>query len=124
MNLEPILDYIASRGLGVKGVDLFAHSMPAKVKNGVMVMINSPATIHPYQKCKRNGTLQVMVRGVTYGDIGNKAEAISSLLDAEGLVLGGLKLLIIYPLHEPMIYPRSEGSLLEASVNFNFTYVI
>jgi len=123
MNLEPFVDYLADNGVGIKGTTLFGYSLPADVKTGVAVISNATITREPYQKGRRDGTIQVIVRGTSYDDIEKRAESVSTLLDAQGLVLGSIKILKIYPLHEPLIYPRSEGSLLEASVNFNITYV-
>lgn len=124
MNIEPIVDHLVANGIGRKGVDIFGHSFPATVVNGVLVVSNSPIKRHAYQKGRRDGSIQILVRGVNYNDIQVKAESIANLLDAEGLVLGGIKFLNINPTDDPLVYPRSEGSQLEASVNFNFTSIV
>lgn len=123
MNIENVVDFLAANGVGVKGKTLFGRSLPASAKSAVLVIANSRINRHPYQKGRRDGTFQVIVRGITYSEIESKAESIMTLLDGEGITMGSDHFLSIYPQHEPMIYPRSEGGLLEASVNYNIIYV-
>jgi len=122
VNLEHIVDYLHQSGVGVKGKTLFAYSMP-KQPNGILVLARSPISIHPYQKGRSDGTFQVAVRGTRYEEITAKADEVVSALTGEGLVMGTLHFLSVMPIHQPLIYPRSDGSMLEASVNFNFIVI-
>jgi len=123
VNLEPLVDYLAAQGIGIKGQTLFAQAMPARVKSGVLIVTNSPIEIHPYQRGRLDGTFQVIVRGSRYDQIHDLASRVQNLFYVEGLVLEQMRFQVIRPLHQPLIYPRAEGGQLEASVNFNFTYV-
>ena len=124
MNTEALVDYLARNGFGVKGKTLFGVAMPGRVHEGILVLNNTPITRHPYQKGRRDGHFQVVVRGTEFTSIQSKARAIAELLDTEGLQIGDMKFLSVRPVAEPFIYPRTDGNLLEASVNFNFVYVI
>lgn len=122
MNLEHIVDYLEAAGIGKKGKTIYAYSMP-KQAHGVLVLARAPISIHPYQKGRNDGSFQVSVRGTRYEEITGKANEVIKALFGEGLVMGDLKFLSITPIHQPFIYPRSDGSMLEASVNFNFVVI-
>lgn len=123
MNLEPVVDYLEANNVGIKGKNLFAQYLPQSVEEGVVVIANSPIRVHPYQKGRRDGTIQIIVRGKDYSSIEAKANQISDLLHVEGLNLLNCKVLSVIPQHDPLFYPRAEGSLLEASINFNIVFI-
>lgn len=121
MNLQAVVEYLQAQNQGKIGVDLFAYFMPADIENGVLVINSTPVSIDPYMGT-RGGSLQIIVRGNDVLKIKSKAEALSGLLNQEGLSLGGMSFRDLHPTHEPFIYPRTDGNHLEASVNFSFVY--
>lgn len=122
MNLEPIVNYLAANGIGRKGNTLFAYNLP-NVDFGILVIAKSPVMINPYQKSRKSGQFQLVVRGRQAREVLRPAEQAVKLLDGEGIVMGDMRFLVLKPVHEPLLYPRSDGNMLEASVNFSFEYI-
>lgn len=73
---------------------------------------------------ERTGRFQLVVRGDDEETLIEAANEVSLLLTAQGLDLGDYLVKVIRPLHEPVMYQRSEGSKTELSVNFSVTYGI
>lgn len=120
MRLESaIVDLIHEKGFGTVGVDLFHTHMPAQINTGTLVLTRVPILRDPYNKL-RQGTFQVVCRAPGIELAHDKASAIAKALCGEGAVVNWVKFLFIYPENEPLVFPRTEGSLFEASVNFQF----
>lgn len=119
MKLEmAIIELIAGLGGSTVGVNLFHTHMPSEVKTGTLVLTRVPIMNDPYTKM-RKGTFQVICRSPTPEGSHDKASAIAKALRGEGAVAtNGVKFEFIFPLNEPLVFPRTEGSLFEASVNF------
>lgn len=118
MKLEvAILELIRLAGLGVVGTDLFHSHMPAQVKVGTLVLTRVPIDNDPYTRM-RKGTFQLICRAPGLEAAHDKASAIAKALRSEGAVALGVKFNFIFPINEPLVFPRTEGSLFEASVNF------
>lgn len=122
MNLEPIVDFIHQAGVAKKAETLFAYNMP-NVDFGVLVLSKTPISIHPYHKGRYEGTFQIVVRGRQAEEVLGPAGQLIALLNGEGIEMGNMRFLTLTPLHTPMLFPRSDGNMLEASVNFSFTYI-
>lgn len=116
---EAIVSMIQTAGLGTVGVSLFHSHMPAQVLNGVLVMTRVPIANDPYSGL-RKGPFQVVVRSQDLEEAHNKASQIMKALTTDGVTVGEVSFLFIKPAHEPLVFPRTEGSLFEASVNYNF----
>lgn len=120
MRLElAVLELIRASGNGVIGVDLFHTHMPAQIKHGTLVLTRVPITVDPYTGM-REGTFQVIVRSAQPEESHDKASAIAKALRGEGAVVNWVKFLFIHQVHEPLVFPRTEGALFEASLNFQF----
>lgn len=102
-----------------EGVNLFHTHMPAQVTKGALILTRVPITNDPYTRM-RKGTFQVILRGTDVVAIHDKASEIAKALRSEGAVAGGVTFNFIFPINEPLAFPRTEGSLFEASVNFQF----
>ncbi len=120
MKLEDaIIQIIYEAGLGQPGISLFHTHMPAQVKAGTLVLTRVPILIDPYSGM-RKGPFQVICRDQKPDFAHDKASEILKLLATEGVIKGGVSFKFIKPMNEPMVYPRTEGSQFEASVNYNF----
>ena len=123
MNLEGIADALSDAGLGVKGQTLFVDHMPAQCEKGLLVTSQVPIAIDPYIKSLRRGSFQVIVRDNSGADARAVADSVIDAMPGEGAVIADMKFLTLMPQSEPLLFPRSSGDLVEASVNFLFTYI-
>lgn len=123
MNPEELLVHMQDLGLGVIGQDLFRHHMPEKVSSGLLLTIQTPTSVNPYAIGYRKGQIQLVARAKTADQATAKANDTIKTLSGEGLDLPSVKVLRLYPRHEPLLYPKSEGALYEASVNFDIVFV-
>jgi len=120
--LEPIIDYLETQGIGLKGKDLFRESMPSTVSRGLLLLAMDPVQIDSYLGGMRRGTFQIVARSITHDDARSLAYNAMQAIDEAGLVLNGMKFLSLWPVNEPLLFPQSEGDLIEASVYYNFVY--
>ena len=121
MNLAPIVELLEAENFGTIGKDLFRNFMPHDVREGLLVTIQMPVEIDRYLNyCK--GSFQVVARGTDWESPRLVMVDVSKVLCGEGLSLGDMYFYFMRPRHEPLIFPKSEGDLIEASVNFDFIY--
>lgn len=117
MNLQSFVDHMELNGFGVSGVDLFRENMPAECDRGYLFIILMPVSIDPYTHLRR-GEFELIARS------GDSDEAKKMVFDAiESLSMsnrnvGDEMYYYIRPKHEPLTFPRSDGSHIEASVTF------
>lgn len=124
MKLEPVLQKLVDDGLGVAGQDLFVHRMPDTVTVGALLLSKLSGTPIDHElPGYRKTSFQVIVRHTDYVQGEQLAEQISSALTIRNAQVGSLKVKYIQPMHEPVIFPISEGDHLEISVNYDAVYV-
>lgn len=87
-----------------------------------MVTSQRPIGISTDVRDLRRGSFQVIARSATHE--GARAAA-NSVIDAmpTGGQIGDMLFRVLHPEHEPLLYPRSDGNSIEASVNFKFVYI-
>ena len=125
MDLQAIVDRIEIEGLGVPGVNLFRMFMPASVEEGLVVLPSQlPVEIDMYTTVKRQGQFRVVARGIDWDGPRNLLMEVSKVLHGEGLQFGEEYYFYMIPQHEPLLYPLSDGDLVEGSVSFNCCYVV
>lgn len=122
MNLQPIVDKLQTESLGTPGVDLFREQMPHQVVKGMLVTQQMPVERNPYAPGYRKGSFQVIVRDAVYDDARTTANSVIDAITGDGITLGDMKFRFIRARHDPLLFPRSDGDLVEASVNFDFVY--
>ena len=122
MNLQPIVKFLDDEGFGVMGEDLFRDFMPHEIDKGLMIFIMSPVPIDPYLGTSK-GSFQIVGRGNDQDELQERMEGVQNAFgEGRGLVLGSMEFDFIIPQHEPLVFPRTEGDLIEASVSFAFSY--
>ena len=124
MNLEELLIHMQGLGLGTPGQNLFRHQMPEQIQEGLLVTSQVPADIHPYVIQYRKGSIQVIARSPNGDAAITKLNGVVDAISGEGLDLPSARVLRLYPRHEPLLYPKSEGALYEASVNFDIVFTL
>jgi hypothetical protein len=122
MNLESIVQYMQTQGLGSPGRDLFAYGMPDGVNRGLLVTSQMPILRNKYVSQLRRGEFQVIARGSLHADLINTLNSVSNALTVQGVTIGTMNFRFIMPLNNPLVFPRAESRLLEASVNFEFAF--
>lgn len=122
MNLIEIARYMQSQNLGQLGTNLFAYSMPAEIGSGLLVTAQVPISRHPYAQNLFRGEFQVIGRGDDHEELNTRLESVSDTLSGQGQQIGGMNFRFIRPLNAPLVFPRAESRLLEASVNFEFAF--
>lgn len=120
MKLETALvNIIQAAGHGQIGRTLFHTHMPAQVTEGTLVLTRVAIFKDPFTGL-RKGPFQVVCRAATPEAAHGKAVAIIDALRTEGAVLNEVDFKFIFPINEPLVYPRTDGGQFEASVNYQF----
>lgn len=126
-HLIPVLD---SAGVGTPGVDLFCHRLPADIERGTMVTGNLAGTDIDHELTGwRQGRIQVIVRDPDHEDGMVRTRAVMAALSLVNVLLpataGAPEVFMrrLRPIHDPIVYPRSDGDLIEFSVNFEGVWV-
>lgn len=123
MNLEPVLQYLSQEGHGDPGVDLFREFLPHDIERGIVLLSMNPVPIHPYLETRR-GSFQIIGRDRDLDRLREKMESVSgAFAGGSGLVLGDMNFHFIIPEYEPLMFPRTESGIQEASVSFAFSFI-
>lgn len=123
MNLLDVVAFMRQKGLGEPGRDLFAYAMPGTVENGLLVTSQVPVARHPYVKRLIRGEFQVIARGAEHESLIARLESVSDALTVQGVTMGKMNFRFIRAVNVPLVFPRAESRLLEASVNFEFAFI-
>ena len=122
MNLTDMAQYIGQKGFGVPGRNLFAYAMPESTSTGLLVTSQVPINRNMYVPELRQGEFQVIARGSKHEDLITQLSSVSNALRLQGVTIGQMYFRYITPMNDPLVFPRAESRLLEASVNFKFAF--
>lgn len=123
MNTKPLLDFLVDEGHGTPGIDLFRDFLPSDIERGVVILSMTPTPINPYHTA-RTGEFQIVGRDTDSDRLLEKMEGVSNAFtNRSGLTLGNMKFHFIKPEHEPLMFPKTEADVQEASVSFAFSYI-
>jgi hypothetical protein len=122
MNLESIVQFMREKGLGTPGQNLFAYGMPESVSQGLLVTSQMPIQRNKYVTQLRRGEFQVIARGSLHAELIDRLNSVSDALNVQGVIIGDMNFRFIVPLNNPLVFPRADSRLLEASVNFEFAF--
>lgn len=128
---EHISPILVTAKLGTAGVDLFAHRMPAGITSGIVIVGDlAGAQIDHDLPGWRIGRIQVIVRNASHiagTALAHKIIQALTLGEHSLPAAGGasaLRLRRLRPLHDPIAYPRSDGDLIEFSINFEGAWTV
>lgn len=124
IDMSAMLLVLQDKGVGRIGEDLFRESMPHDATRGILIYVLEPALIEPYVEPMRRGDIILVARHRTYDEARALACYASEVLLANGPFFGSTKFLNLRPEHEPLLYPQSDGDLIEAAVTLNFTCIV
>lgn len=122
MNLIDMVAFMQQKGLGVPGQSLFAYAMPDQVASGLLVTSQMPIKRHLYVNQLYRGEFQVIARGSEHTSLITQLDSVASALTLQGVTIGSMNFRFISPVNAPLVFPRAESRLLEASVNFKFAF--
>lgn len=119
MNLMPIANYLAKLNVGVVAKSLFINMIPINVKEGILLRNPLVGTRIDYEMRGRiNTEFQVIVRVPDYVKGEVLMKKIFEALTIDNKTIDGYHITVCYPQFEPVVYPLSEGNLLEFSTDF------
>ena len=128
MNLETLAASLETAGVGVRGKSIFVNFMPEDCKVGIVLMQKMTGTMIDYELPNyRHGPatgFQLIVRhsSNTKGlALINQAAAALTMVNTQMM---DMWVNFSRPKHDPVVFPRSTGNLLEFSVNFEANYVL
>jgi hypothetical protein len=127
MDLEAIAIKLEVDGLGTRGVDLFYDNMPVAVTRGLLITAQMPIKRNLYVPSMRTGAFQVISRqldDVDYVDPALILESAIASLSGQGVTIGSMNFRYIRAESDPFVFPRSDGDIIEASVNFDFLFTV
>lgn len=120
MNLKPLTEYLDQKKVGVFGKTLFINMLPISVPLAVLLRNSLSGTEIDYELPGYSKTqFQAIVRAPGYP----QGEALMAKL-TEALTLNDVTIGIYHfnycrPRTEPVVFPLSEGNLLEFSTYFD-----
>lgn len=125
--LVDIAEYLAAQGLGkTTGLEktIFVNFMPATVKKGILVRQDYLGIQVDHELPGYFQTLfQIIVRTPGYAEGEALANSVFDALNRERVVIGSMQVKYIRPSQKPIVYPASNGDLIEFLINIDACYV-
>ena len=121
-HIAEVANYLASNGFGVVGNTLFYDHMPADTEG---ILLRAPLTgvpVDPYIAGLRKTSLQVIVRASDPDNGSTQAYELFDFLRGVNIEMGEIIARVLFPRHEPIAMPPSDGGYYEYSLNLDFTY--
>lgn len=125
MNLvKELADYLAARGVGVVGADIFVGGLPEEPNACVAVLDTGGFAPDPYLPLT-DPTVEILCRGTDYETTNAKAWQVYNLLNRKfELKLATIRVLSSFAMHPPRRIPPPDAKRREyVSVNFKFRVV-
>lgn len=131
LGMEQIATVLAQASLGQIGKSIFVHRMPGEISSGLVVLNQlSGYSIDWELPGFKIGKFQVIARHTSVPQGLSLARgAMAALTWQEPRMLpaqAGLNDILVrrvLPMHDPITYPRSDGDMVEHSINFEFVAV-
>lgn len=123
MNLMPLVTELQARKVGTMGKTLFINMLPVGTPSGVMLRNSLSGTEIDYELPDYFRTdFQMIVRAGSYPSGEALIEKATKALTFNDKQLGNLHFNYSRPRTEPVVFPLSEGNLLEFSVYFDVSF--
>lgn len=105
--------------------DIFVYAMPDTVTSGMLLKDFALGTNYDHELPKYMKTeFVVVVRSKDFAEGEEKAKAVSDTLTVANQTVGTLNVNYIRPRHVPMVFPVSEGDLIEFLLTFDACFVM
>lgn len=119
MNLHQIAEHLELSGVGVRAKTIFTNMIPINVNNGILLRNPLVGTKIDYELIGYiHSEFQIIVRASGYDSGEALMKKAFQALTLSQRTLGNLHIQECYPMFEPVVYPLSDGNLLEFSTDF------
>jgi hypothetical protein len=124
LDLTSFAQYLQTQGYGTIGTNIFVNAMPAD-KTGILLLNDVWGIVYdPYLPGYYKGSFFAVVRGKNTQTVSDTAEGLFETLKFEQQkIMGNVKVNFCYPHYTPIIYQRSDGGLMEASIKYDINYI-
>lgn len=126
MWLDELAEYAAGKAIaGIPAENIFVQQIPTgTVPAAMLAAPQTGVRIDPELRGLFKGSLQLVVRAAKSSEAESLAQAISDGIETEfEVALDSVTIRYIRPRHLPVPFPRSDGDLFEAVVNFDLCFV-
>lgn len=124
MNLMPLVDRLEADGVGVKAKTLFINMIPVDAPKGVLLRNNLNGTPIDYELPGYFKTdFQVIARAPTYQEGDALIASVFDSLTVSETQIGSLYIRYMRPRTKPVVFPISQGNLLEFSTVFDVVFM-
>lgn len=127
MRLIGIANKLQAEGFGVVGQTIFCEMMPAAVKRGLLVTAQMPIGRNVYVGEMRTGSFQIISRQLDdheYEDPTVILDSVIAAMSGQGIIIDDMNFRFIRPRTDPFVFPKSDGNIVEASVNFDILFTV
>ncbi|WP_228710079.1 minor capsid protein [Klebsiella aerogenes] len=121
MFVEGLAMYLAGKGVGKAGSDIFIDAMPQGVKSAVMVTsATSGISVDDELRGFYFDSMLIVVRDVSLAAAQKKMKAISDILPVDNITSKDVFFRMLRPMTLPIVYPRNDGALFEIGLPVEF----
>lgn len=122
MNLEAIGEFLQDEGVGSVGRNIFIYKMPDKIDSAILLRDRLQGDRIDHETGLLKGGLQLVARAVNQPKARQAAREASKALNLRNVTLGDMTIKMLLPRGEPVVFPASDGQLIEALVVFDAIY--
>ncbi|HBL6736633.1 TPA: hypothetical protein LSH72_004023 [Klebsiella oxytoca] len=121
MFVEGLAMYLAEKGVGKAGSDIFIDAMPQSVKAAVMVTsATSGIAVDDELRGFYFDSMLIVVRDISLAAAQKKMKTISDFLPVDNITSKDVFFRMLRPMTLPIVYPRNDGALFEIGLPVEF----
>lgn len=124
MNIDAVVTYLQTKGVGTVGTDLFSYRLPETVATGIVLLPKLSGDLIDWNLPGfiRTG-FQAVVRHTDHAAGEALIQQVADVLTLGDMTIGDMQIRHMLPLHLPIVYPVSKGDFIELSVNFEVVFI-
>jgi len=123
VNLLTFVDRLTERGIGVAGESIFINNMPVNCKKGILLRGPSTGTAINHELPGYYKThFQLIVRAGNEVSADTLMKSAVSALSLKNFDLAGMHVNYCRPRTKPILFPLSQGGIIEATVNMDICF--
>ncbi|HDC4343477.1 TPA: hypothetical protein O8L42_004460 [Klebsiella quasipneumoniae] len=121
MFVEGLAMYLAGKGVGKAGSDIFIDAMPQNVKSAVMVTsATSGIAVDDELRGFYLDSMLIVVRDISLASAQKKMQVINDLFPVDNVTSKSVFFRMLRPMTLPIVYPRNDGALFEIGLPVEF----
>lgn len=122
MNLEAIAEYLQGEGVGAVAKTIFCYKMPDKVESAILLRDRLQGDRIDHETGLMKGGFQLIARAKTQSGAKSLAREAAVVLSMLNKRVEDMEIKYLLPRGEPVVFPVSDGQLVEALVVFDAAY--